>query len=77
MTGKLSKINVIDGDIFKQSKYISGLNKKILSPNYLKGINKNNIKIFIFAIHYENEIKKILEKKFKINSKNIFTLNTL
>ena len=29
LKGKLSKINVIDGDIFKQSQYISGLNKKI------------------------------------------------
>ena len=77
LKGKLSKINVIDGDIFKQSQYISGLNKKILSPNYLKGINKDNIKIFIFAIHYEVAIKKILTEKFKINQKNVFYISRL
>lgn len=73
---KFFKLNVVDGDISKQSKYISGLNKKILKPDYLKKINKKRVKIFIFAVYYENEIKKILRQKYKIKQKDIFTLTT-
>ena len=70
------KLNVVDGDISKQSKYISGLNKMILKPDYLKNVNKKCVKIFIFAVYYENEIKETLRQKYKIKQKNIFTLTT-
>ena len=69
------KLNVVDGDISKQSKYISGLNKMILKPDYLKNVNKKCVKIFIFAVYYENEIKETLRQKYKIKQKKYFYIN--
>ena len=76
-TTKKENIDVIDGDIYKQNKYISGLNKQIKNPDYLNKLKKNNVIILIIAIYFEKEIKKILTKKFNITTKNILTLKTL
>ena len=49
-TSILKRINILDSDLQKQNKYISGLCKKIYNPNEIKIKNKNNVIIIVFAL---------------------------
>ena len=71
-TSILKRINILDSDLQKQNKYISGLCKKIYNPNEIKIKNKNNVIIIVFAHYYFKDIKKFLVQKLKINNKNIY-----
>lgn len=71
---KLKKILVLDGDIKKAGKFISGINKKILNPKCLSNFNSKNNIFIVFSFYYSKEIVDNLVKNFKQKKNNIFNL---